>query len=822
MLYRQESEDSIGAFTLGGAFSGKRPNNKPLDIIRVAASGSWFQELGIMTNLGAPEERFAQKFPAPSGSLEETHQLAVELRNNKVSFFMDNVLLNETQVAGWEIDNGSKITMPTVAPAVSATTADAPLQQPALKVQADKSRQWSPEQATGAPDTNKAGDLPTAWASLNPDAGPEWLQVEFAKPTEIAEVRIRETFNPGAITKVEAISADNKGTVIWEGTAEAKPAPSDMVVKPQSAVVSNKIKIHLDTTRVPGWNEIDAVELLGKDGSRQWAQAATASTTFADAQPQRPAPKIQQAAQPQQYNLQELIGENLVDAEGKPVDPISLKGKMVGIYFSAQWCPPCRLFTPKLVEFRNKIAKDFEVVFVSSDRDEASMQAYMKEAGMPWPALPFGLEKKTALSKTFEIRGIPSLVVLNDKGIRISGNSRNDVASLEPEAALEKWKKNEGILTKTPPTTNIANQPGVILADIPFYEGDKISPPKDLIIDPGKSIFGCPYGSTEEEVIKKLGQPIGKIQEKDKISTLYYGSDCALIFQDRRLCGVDFQNFHLQGLFGYERNQGNLIFASAKIDYEKKQFSGGWRLTNGVHPGMDFKEAKKICGITSLTNPGWQNQFELNGQAITIGSLDWDGDTYVYNMKMIPSAIKNDVENIYKSPFNIPCKPSQSIFGCKLGSDRLSIIKQLGEPDVELKLGKNKEGMLYQLGNKLDDKYEAILLLWDGKLGGGRFRGGWRGNAVFPYQDIIREIKTTYNIVPFYLDNGIGLNQPFAYAAGILGKRLINGNQYIDGPSVITFTENSYGTDDQGIPKNGIQNSVVREIKIEPLDKLKK
>jgi thiol-disulfide isomerase/thioredoxin len=309
-------------------------------------------------------------------------------------------------------------------------------------IMAAPARQWSPEQATGAPDTNTAGDLPTAWASMNPDAGPEWLQVEFAKPTEIAEVRIRETFNPGAINKVEAISADNKGTVIWEGTAEAKPAPSDMVVKPQSAVVSNKIKIHLDTTRVPGWNEIDAVELLGKDGSRQWAQAATASTTYADAQPQQPGQKIPQAAQPQQYNLQELIGENLVDAEGKPVDPISLKGKMVGIYFSAQWCPPCRLFTPKLVEFRNKIAKDFEVVFVSSDRDEASMRAYMKEAGMPWPALPFGLEKKAALSKTFEIRGIPSLVVLNENGLRISGNPRNDVSSLGPEVALEKWKKN--------------------------------------------------------------------------------------------------------------------------------------------------------------------------------------------------------------------------------------------------------------------------------------------------------------------------------------------------------------------------------------------
>lgn len=685
-------------------------------------------------------------------------------------------------------------------------------------IMAAPARQWSPEQATGAPDTNTAGDLPTAWASMNPDAGPEWLQVEFGKPVEIAEIRIRETFNPGAITKVEAISADNKGTGIWEGTAEAKPAPSDMVVKPQSAIVSNKIKIHLDTTRVPGRNEIDAVELLGKDGSRQWAQAATASTTYADAQPQQPAPKNQQAAQPQQYNLQELIGENLVDAEGKSIDPISLKGKMVGIYFSAQWCPPCRLFTPKLVEFRNKLAKDFEVVFVSSDRDEASMWAYMKEAGMPWPALPFGLGKKGALSKTFEIRGIPSLVVLNDKGIRISGNARNDVDSLEPEAALEKWKKNEGILTTPPPATNRAKQPSVYLADLPFYEGDQISPPKDLTIDPGKSIFGCPYGSTEEEVIKILGQPIGRKQENDKISNLYYGRDCALVFEDWRLCGVDLQH-DLQDLFTSEQNQENLIFSSAKIDDEKKQFTGGWRLTNGVHTGMDFKEAKKICGITKQ---GWNIEFELNGQAINIHCLEWDGDSYVYNIKMVPPAIKNDVNNIYKSPFNIPCNPSQSIFGCKLGSDRLSIIKQLGKPDVELKLGKNKEGMLYQLGNKIDYKYEALLFLWDGKLGGGRFRGGWKGTPVFPYQDIFRDIKTTYNIVPFYLDNGIGLNQPFAYAVGIIGNRLINDNKYIDGPSVITFSGNRFITDVQGMPPKGIENSKIVEIKIEPLDKLKK
>ena len=41
------------------------------------------------------------------------------------------------------------------------------------------------------------------------------------------------------------------------------------------------MKIYLDTKRVNGWNEIDAVELVGKDGSKQWAVNASASSTYA-------------------------------------------------------------------------------------------------------------------------------------------------------------------------------------------------------------------------------------------------------------------------------------------------------------------------------------------------------------------------------------------------------------------------------------------------------------------------------------------------------------------------------------------------------------
>ena len=43
---------------------------------------------------------------------------------------------------------------------------------------------------------------------------------------------------------------------------------------------TSTIRIVLDTNRVAGWNEIDAVELLG-DRSRQWAVKARASSSYA-------------------------------------------------------------------------------------------------------------------------------------------------------------------------------------------------------------------------------------------------------------------------------------------------------------------------------------------------------------------------------------------------------------------------------------------------------------------------------------------------------------------------------------------------------------
>lgn len=92
--------------------------------------------------------------------------------------------------------------------------------------------------------------------------------------------------------------------------------------------------------------------------------------------------------------VENLLGKELCGQDGVSIPTESLCGsnKVLGLYFSAHWCPPCRGFTPKLAEFYKAVkntpnAANFDIIFISSDRDEASFTDYFKD--MPWKALPF-------------------------------------------------------------------------------------------------------------------------------------------------------------------------------------------------------------------------------------------------------------------------------------------------------------------------------------------------------------------------------------------------------------------------------------------------
>ncbi|KAK7855861.1 probable nucleoredoxin 2 isoform X1 [Quercus suber] len=121
----------------------------------------------------------------------------------------------------------------------------------------------------------------------------------------------------------------------------------------------------------------------------------------------------------------------LLTSTGLQVKVSDLEGKVIGLYFSANWYPPCRIFTPVLVDMYEQLktnGSNFEIVYVSSDEDLNAFNNYHEL--MPWLAIPFSdLETKKALNRKFDIEGIPCLVILQP-------NNNKDDATLHEGVEL--------------------------------------------------------------------------------------------------------------------------------------------------------------------------------------------------------------------------------------------------------------------------------------------------------------------------------------------------------------------------------------------------
>ena len=137
-----------------------------------------------------------------------------------------------------------------------------------------------------------------------------------------------------------------------------------------------------------------------------------------------------------------LVGDKLLRNVSDSIDNVEehLKGKVVAFYFSAHWCPPCRAFSPMFYEVYKQIKNGpngdkFEVIFVSSDQDQNAFNNYYGHH--PWAAIPYD-QVSEKLSQRFGIRGIPTVVVVNQNGDVITMDGRRDVM-MKKEKCIEDW-----------------------------------------------------------------------------------------------------------------------------------------------------------------------------------------------------------------------------------------------------------------------------------------------------------------------------------------------------------------------------------------------
>ncbi|KAJ8547642.1 hypothetical protein K7X08_011228 [Anisodus acutangulus] len=125
----------------------------------------------------------------------------------------------------------------------------------------------------------------------------------------------------------------------------------------------------------------------------------------------------------------------IICRNGEQVKGSSITGKIVGLYFSGSWCGPCRQFTPKLVEAYDSLYPkgEFEIVFVSSDKDNESFNEYFGK--MPWLAVPFSdAEARKNLKQLFKVRAIPHLVILDGTGRVLSNEGVKCIKNFGHEA----------------------------------------------------------------------------------------------------------------------------------------------------------------------------------------------------------------------------------------------------------------------------------------------------------------------------------------------------------------------------------------------------
>ena len=118
------------------------------------------------------------------------------------------------------------------------------------------------------------------------------------------------------------------------------------------------------------------------------------------------------------------------------------EAEIVCLYFTSNWSPPCKRFTPILIDFYKEINLDpthpkLEIVFVSSDKTEEEYTRYYEE--MPWLAMQFGdVTKSNQLRTRYNVEQIPTLIVLNKECELVTKNGRADIMK-DGENAFVNW-----------------------------------------------------------------------------------------------------------------------------------------------------------------------------------------------------------------------------------------------------------------------------------------------------------------------------------------------------------------------------------------------
>ena len=123
---------------------------------------------------------------------------------------------------------------------------------------------YSAMQATGEPESaGMCADVPTNWSPLGSTAVPERLELSYYVPLRSVGADVHESLEEGFVTQIEVRDTSGAYHALWNGP---DPTTCGDVLEARWPLTDYQVDRVVVRTSVQGWEEIDAVALVGVFG----------------------------------------------------------------------------------------------------------------------------------------------------------------------------------------------------------------------------------------------------------------------------------------------------------------------------------------------------------------------------------------------------------------------------------------------------------------------------------------------------------------------------------------------------------------------------